>query len=309
MPSAKQKNMANWLMITVSVLLLVGVPLWFGVRYLAQPTVEPPPAAPSPLPEMAEITPRLARLLQKDLQATNQVPRTFEASLPSTLPELDNARTRKRLFVSTLLPIVLRANELILLRRGRILAMRDKLENQIALTSAEKQWLRNQAQKYRLKRRRNFRTLDMDILLYKVDVIPPSLALAQAAMETGWGTSRFAQTGNALFGEWVWGDDADGILPERREEGKNHKIKKFDHLLGSVTSYMTNLNRHPSYEDLRRRRAELRELNITVTGAALAPALVDYSERGADYVSDILSIINFNDLDGLDSARLVTQTS
>ncbi len=309
MPSGKQKNLSNWLLIAASVLILVGVPLWFGTQLLRQPIVVAPPPAPSPLPDVTEVTPRLARLLQKNLQATDQVPRIYKDNLPDTLPELADARAKKRLFISTMLPIVLRSNELILLTRGRIMAIRNKLEDQIPVTESETKWLTAQARKYRLHRQSDFRTLDMDILLYKIDVIPPSLALAQAAMETGWGTSRFAQSGNALFGEWVWGEDADGILPERREEGKTHKIKKFDHLLDSVTSYMTNLNRHPSYEDLRRRRAELRELNITVTGAALAPALVDYSERGADYVSDILSIINFNDLDGLDSARLVTQTS
>lgn len=309
MPSGKQKNLSNWLIIAFSVLILVGVPLWFGVSFLRKPVVVAPPPDSVPMPDVREVTPRLARLLQKNLQATDRVPRIFEASLPDTLQELADARAKKRLFISTLLPIVLRSNEMILLTRGRILAIRNKLEEQIPLTRAETKWLATQARKYRVSRQRDFRTQDMDILLYKIDVIPPSLALAQAAMETGWGTSRFAQSGNALFGEWVWGEDADGILPERREEGKTHKIKKFDHLLESVTSYMTNLNRHPSYEDLRRRRAELRELNIMVTGAALAPALVDYSERGADYVSDILSIINFNDLDGLDSARLVTQTS
>ncbi|TNE63303.1 MAG: hypothetical protein EP335_09800 [Alphaproteobacteria bacterium] len=254
----------------------------------------------------ARMTPRLAGLLNKDMHAVDSVPRVFLARLPESLPDLKNARKRKQQFTSALLPVVLRANELIVADRGRLLALRGKLEEGRRLRPSEEEWLANKARQYRLKRRKNFQTKDIDILLYRVDVIPPSLALAQAAMESGWGTSRFAQLGNALFGEWVWGD-AEGILPSEREEGKTHRIKSFDYLLDSVMSYMTNLNRHPSYEDLRRRRAELRDLNVPVTGPALAPALVDYSERGPEYVSDILSIINFNDLDGLDYARLAVQ--
>lgn len=264
--------------------------------------------AHQPPPKKIKMTPRLARLLRKEFHKVESVPRVFLTKLPETLPELDNANHKKRLFTSALLPLVLRANELILSDRARLMELRGKFENQILLKRAERKWLQTMAKKYRLKRKKDFRTKDIDFLLYKVDIIPPSLALAQAAMESGWGTSRFAQAGNALFGEWIWGD-GDGLMPLGREEGKTHKIKKFEYLLDSISSYMTNLNRHPSYEELRRRRAELRELNIAVTGAALAPALVDYSERGADYVNDILSIINYNDLDGLDGARLVAHQS
>nr|WP_281500733.1 glucosaminidase domain-containing protein [Kordiimonas marina] len=190
--------------------------------------------------------------------------------------------------------------------RTRLKVLREKLEEGRPLRESEEDWLAEKSSQYRLKKRHDFQTKDIDILLYRVDVIPPSLALAQAAMESGWGTSYFAQEGNALFGEWVWGD-SNGLLPRDRDEGKTHKVKKFDYLIDSVLSYMTNLNRHPSYRELRRRRAELRDLNLPVTGPALAPALVDYSERGASYVSDILSIIHYNDLDKLDSAHLSVQ--
>ncbi|NVJ98405.1 MAG: glucosaminidase domain-containing protein [Alphaproteobacteria bacterium] len=261
-----------------------------------------------PPPKKVKMTKRLERLLRKDMHTVHAVPRIFLSRLPEGLPDMTNAQNKKRMFTSAMLPLVLRANELIMADRGRLLSVREKLENEQKLRRTEREWLKTMARKYRLKRRNNFRTQDIDILLHKVDVIPPSLALAQAAMESGWGTSRFAQLGNALFGEWVWGD-GEGILPEARDEGKTHKIKKFEYLLDSVSSYMTNLNRHDSYAGLRRRRAELRDLNLPVTGAALAPALVSYSERGTDYVSDILSIINYNDLDGLDSARLAALTS
>lgn len=254
----------------------------------------------------AELTDRLAGLLQTDLHQMDAVPRVYLARLPEILPSMNNAREKKKLFTSSLLPIVLRANELIIADRGRLLEIRRKLINESSLEKAEAAWLVKTARQYRVKLSAVPSTTNVDDLLYRIDVVPASLALAQAAMETGWGTSKFAQQGNALFGEWVWGDDAQGIIPSGREEGKTHKIKSFDYLLDSVISYMVNLNRHRSYEDLRRRRAELREHSLAVTGAALAPALIDYSERGADYVSDILSIINYNELGALDHAHLTT---
>lgn len=255
--------------------------------------------------EEKEVSPRLARLLQKEMHAVEAVPRIFLSRLPGTLPEVENAREKKRLFTSAMLPLILRANELIIADRGVLLSLKKKMLKGTTLRASERKWLQAKAKQYRVRRHGNFTMADIDLLIFRCDVIPPSLALAQAAMESGWGTSRFAQAGNALFGEWIWGD-GDGLTPLEREEGKNHKVKSFDYLLDSVMSYMTNLNRHPSYRDLRLRRAELRQHNLPVTGAALAPSLVSYSERGADYVSDILTIINFNGLDGLDSAQLAT---
>ena len=252
----------------------------------------------------AELTPRLARLLGKDMQEVDAVPRTFLAKLPDNLADLVDAKKRKQLFVSAMLPIILRANELIIADRGRLLVIKDRLEGGDAASKRQRSWLELLAKRHRVKLSEPATTEQIDTLLFKVDIIPPSLALAQAAMESGWGTSYFAQEGNALFGEWVWGDE-EGILPRGRDDGKTHRIKSFEYLLDSVRSYMTNLNRHRSYSELRDRRAELRTHNLVVTGPALAPALIDYSERGTAYVSDILSIIDFNDLDGLDSASLM----
>lgn len=252
----------------------------------------------------AELSEKLAGLLDTDLHQMESVPRIYLTRLPEVLPELQNARERKRLFTSSMLPIILRANELIIADRGRLLTIRTKLDQGTKLEKAEKKWLKNTAQQYRANLAAAPSPKNIDQLLYKIDVVPTSLALAQAAMESGWGTSKFAQRGNALFGEWVWGDDAQGIIPSGRDEGKTHKIKSFEYLLDSVRSYMTNLNRHKSYEDLRRRRAELREHSLVLTGAALAPALIDYSERGTEYVNDILSIISYNDLGALDHALL-----
>ncbi len=252
----------------------------------------------------AELTAKLSKLLDKDMHEMEDVPRVYLTRLPSILPNIPNANEKKQLFVSSMLPIILRSNELIIADRGRLLELKIKIENSNNIHRAETEWLKKTAKKYRVKLDETPSTQNIDELLFKIDVVPVSLALAQAAMETGWGTSKFAQQCNALFGQWTWDKNDDGCIPDAREEGKTHRIKKYDYLLDSVTSYMTNLNRHNSYADLRDRRAELREHSLILTGAALAPALSEYSERGISYVNDILSIINYNEFGGLDNALL-----
>jgi len=123
-------------------------------------------------------------------------------------------------------------------------------------------------------------------LLERIDVIPTSLILAQSAEESGWGTSRFVRQGNALFGQWAWGDD-EGIVPKGREEGKTHVIKAFGSLMDSVRAYARNINSHPAYQSLRERRAALRADGQMITGWELAETLTKYSERGAEYVDSI----------------------
>lgn len=260
-----------------------------------------------PPSNQAEMTPRLEQLLDKNMKQVDAVPRTFLAKLPETLPDIENAKYRKQVFVSSMLPLILRSNELIIADRGRLIEIKRRIINTGKAGKRQRRWLESMARRYRTTISNPAKPREIDRLLRRVDIIPPSLALAQAAIESGWGSSYFAQEGNALFGQWVWGD-ADGLLPRAREEGKTHRIRKFEYLLDSVRSYMTNLNRHKSYQGLRDRRAELRKHSLPLTGAALAPSLVDYSERGVDYVGDVLSIINYNDLDGLDSAQLMPNT-
>ena len=252
----------------------------------------------------AALTKKLAGLLEIDMHQMSSVPRVYLSRLPESLPTLVNVHERKRLFTSTMLPLILRANELIIADRGHLVDILQKIKSDQTLKTAERKWLQQRSKQYRVKIADKPTRTNIEELLYKIDVVPTSLALAQAAMETGWGTHRFAQDCNALFGEWVFKKNARGCVPSRRDEGKTHKIKSFDYLLESVRSYMTNLNRHNSYEDLRRRRAELRKHSLPVTGSALAPALIDYSQKGEAYVNDILSIISYNDLDALDFALL-----
>ena len=136
-----------------------------------------------------------------------------------------------------------------------------------------------------------------------MDAVPPSLALAQAAVESGWSTSRFSDLGNALFGQWTWGGK--GITPnQQRSEMGDYKIASFENPFLSVMAYMDNLNTHPAYGDLRVRRAELRRNGERLSGWELAKSLTRYSERGEEYVRMLHSIMQVNRLDPADDAYL-----
>ena len=136
-----------------------------------------------------------------------------------------------------------------------------------------------------------------------MDIIPPALALAQAAEESGWGTSRFVIEGNALFGQWTVEGDR-GIVPARRDADRSHKIKAFETLLDAVRAYARNLNTHRAYRKLRTQRQRMRLDGTPIRGRRLIETLTSYSERGVDYVKDLRAIMTVNKLDGLDAAKL-----
>ena len=143
----------------------------------------------------------------------------------------------------------------------------------------------------------------MDELWQKVDIVPPSLALGQAAEESGWGTSRFAAAGNAIYGQWTWGSNA--MVPEQqRKELGNYGIAAFESIQESVSSYMLNLNTHNAYSDLRQKRAQLRKNGQKITGSVLAEQLTRYSERGEEYVKGLKSLMEYNRLGPADEAFL-----
>jgi len=212
--------------------------------------------------------------------------------------ELDVA-LKKRLFFRAIGPLALRSNELILVDRKR-------LEEIIRSGNYadEQPWLQKLAGQYRLQTDDSSDYAAVATSLQqRVDIVPPSLVLAQAAEESGWATSRFAFTGNALFGQWTWGDK--GIRPEGQRANKgDYKIATFDSPLQSVQAHAMNLNTHNAYREFRARRAELRNKGARISGLALTGALTGYSERGNDYVKSINSIINFNKLDPADDAYL-----
>ena len=144
---------------------------------------------------------------------------------------------------------------------------------------------------------------DLSILKIRMDEIPVSLALAQAAKETGWGTSRFAQEGNALFGQWTW--SGEGLKPKESDKNQGHKVMKFNVLQASVRAYQRNLNTHSSYEDFRIARAELRDKDKALDSIILSKHLDKYAETGDHYVEVIQKIIEQNNLKDFDDAKLL----
>jgi len=138
-----------------------------------------------------------------------------------------------------------------------------------------------------------------DVLLRRADIVPASLAIAQAANESAWGTSRFAQLGNNFFGQWCFSKGC-GIVPKSRDTNKNHEVADFRSPADSVESYMLNLNTHDAYKPLRNIRQTLREEDKAITGVALSYGLGRYSERGDEYGKELREMISFNKLAALD---------
>lgn len=238
---------------------------------------------------------RLDRIAQRE----DGVPPIFVETLPGDWRSMEQAEKRKRVFVKTVLPLVLRANAEIREDRARLMRLLREADGDLdKLSAGSRYWLGRLAARYDLE------GIDLDALKRRVDVIPVSLALAQAAKESGWGTSRFAHQGNALFGQWTWRASA-GIAPRQRQAGKgNYAVRKFPDLATSVQAYMHNLNTHAAYADMREQRVAMRAAGKTPTGKALATHLTRYSQRGKAYVKDILGMISYNRFERYEKARL-----
>ncbi|MDD9990405.1 MAG: glucosaminidase domain-containing protein [Rhodospirillales bacterium] len=229
--------------------------------------------------------------------ARSPVPRLLLEALPRDLSNMPSVREKKRLFFQTVLPIVLQVNEEIVTARWRLERLAGKLMRADALPPADREWLAAMADLYGTD------PFDVQELLNRMDVVPPSLALAQAAEESGWGTSRFARQGNALFGQYTYSTKA-GMLPERRDADRRHRVRSHDNLLAGARAYVHNLNSHWAYEDFRRRRAQLRRSGAQLDGHVLAGELHSYSERRGAYVKSIRRIIRQNRLGDFDRAWL-----
>jgi len=227
----------------------------------------------------------------------SMVPRVLPDAIPQDMAEIQQVDRKKATFVRMVLPMVLVINESIRTDRARALSMKDRVDSGASLSDREQAWLTDRFKEYKTEFG-DFRTL-----LRRMDVVPPSLALAQAAIESGWGTSRFARKGNALFGQWTT-EQFDGIVPKDREEGKTHKIRAFHAPIDSVASYLRNLNTHRAYLGLRLAREDLRTQKKPLDSMVLAGTLDSYSEKGHEYVGLVQSIIRVNKLTHFDRARL-----
>lgn len=257
------------------------------------------PVAPNSLDTLLGVFERYDYRLATLREGARGVPPIFVETFPADWSSLKGGDRRKRLFVKTVLPLILKANAEIRFERRQLLVIESDAGGDLAaVPPAARDWLDGLAARYGLE------APDFAALKRRVDEIPVSLALAQAANESGWGTSRFAREGNALFGQWTW-NPAEGMRPkEMRAEKGSYAVKKFDTLGQSVAGYMANLNRHGAYAPLRERRAARRAAGQPISGSALAAGLIKYSERGQDYIDEIRAMIQHNKFQDFDEAAL-----
>ena len=226
-------------------------------------------------------------------QLESGVPRLQVVTLPDDFSLIPSAHERKRLFVMMLLPMILQTNEEIAADRQRAVDLLTEYQRRRTLDEKDLQWLQELAHTYRMRELRLDDVAFHRTLLTHVDTLPVSLALAQAANESGWGTSRFALEGNNLFGEWTFIKGA-GLVPRERKPGARHEVRLFPDLKSSLRSYMHNLNTHRAYAEFRKARAQLRAQGEQPDGPSLVHGIKAYSERGSDYVRDIERMIEQN---------------
>ena len=229
----------------------------------------------------------------KGVRAGQKVKPIYLTKLPKDLKTLGSTVKKRELFIKIVLPLILDENEKISSDRKKLFKIINKSFN----TVGERVWLKRRFKEYKIDDQ------DLSKLKMRMDIIPVSLALAQAANESGWGTSRFALEGNALFGQWTWSKK--GISPSKKDKNKNHRVLQFQVLKASVRAYKNNLNTHNAYKEFREVRAQLRQSGEKVTGLKLTSYLEKYASIGEKYVEILESIIRKNSLSDFDNANLL----
>ena len=229
----------------------------------------------------------------KSIRTGALVKPVYLSKLPKDLKKIKSTKTKKDTFIKIVMPLIIDENNKILENRKKLFKILSKPNN----TRGEKVWLKRRFEDYSIKNE------DVTELKIRMDIVPVSIAIAQAAKESGWGTSRFALEGNAMFGQWTWGKQ--GIAPLDREKNKGHKILKFPILRSSVQAYKNNLNTHNGYREFREKRAELRKLNKKISGLELVKYLHNYAATGSEYTRVLKKIIDQNELTDFDGAILM----
>ena len=229
----------------------------------------------------------------KDVRKTKLVKPVRLSLLPNEMKMIESTEKRKNLFIQIILPLIIEENNRIKLNRKKLFSILNKNHN----SNAEKKWLNEKFKQYGVLNK------DLSTLKVRMDTVPVSLAIAQAAKETGWGTSRFALEGNALFGQWTW--SGEGIKPADADHNATHKVMKFKILKSSIRAYQRNLNTHSGYKEFRMARAALRDNRRNLDGLILATYLNRYAETGTEYVKIIKQIIKQNNLTDFDKVKLL----
>ena len=248
----------------------------------------------------AQTTINLFEDLQYDLRsvrAGEKVKPIYLTKLPKDIKSLGNTSEKRDLFIKILLPLILKENNKITEDRERLFKILNKNFN----TPGERVWLKRRFKEYKIEDK------DLSKLKMRMDIIPVSIALAQAANESGWGTSRFALEGNALFGQWTWSKK--GISPKNKDKNKSHKVLQFQVLKASVRAYKNNLNTHNAYKEFREARAKIRENSDVINGLELTKYLKAYASIGEKYVAILDDIIERNSLTDFDKSNLLPTKS
>ena len=229
----------------------------------------------------------------KNIRETKKVKPVKLSLLPKEIKDIQSTREKKELFLEIILPLVLEENNRIRLDRKKLFSILNKNNN----TDQEIRWLNSKFKQYGVVKK------DLATLKIRMDEVPVSLALAQAAKETGWGTSRFAIEGNALFGQWTW--SGEGIKPAGADSSDgDHKVMKFKVLKASVRAYQRNLNTHNSYREFRLARAIMRDNEEELDSLTLANYLDKYAATGKEYTKVLKKIIEQNALKDFDKVKL-----
>ena len=213
-------------------------------------------------------------------------------AVPKDLDEIKDTKLKKETFIKIVLPLVVAENEKILNDKTKL----KKIISKKMTSDKEKSWLRLKLREYKV------RNSDITELNRRMDIVPVSIALAQAAKESGWGTSRFALEGNAIFGQWTW--TGQGIEPLNKGKHEGHKILRFPILRASVKAYQNNLNTHKGYSEFREKRHSLRKRNKSIKGLDLTDTLDRYAQTGKEYTDILEQIIKQNDLSDFETVQL-----
>jgi len=237
--------------------------------------------------------PRVADLPQPSVSQPETLRQLPDFTAIEPIPE------RKRRFFEMLLPMIEWRNQQLTLIREQIKALQQKLDSQGELTGDQRQKLDQLQTRFRVHSDNHDSTQAiLDALLQRADIIPVEMALAQAAAESGWGTSRFAVQANNLFGQWCYRKGC-GLVPRARSEGATHEVQKFDSVNDAVTTYFRNINTNHAYREVRQIRAQRREQGKPITGMALVEGLHRYSSRGQAYIEELKELIRYNDLENI----------
>ena len=228
----------------------------------------------------------------KTVRYQKRVKPIYFTQFPKDLDEIKDTKLKKETFIKIVLPLVVAENEKILNDKIKL----RKIMSKKMTSDKEKSWLRLKLREYKVK------NSDISELDKRIDIIPVSIALAQAAKESGWGTSRFALEGNAIFGQWTW--TGQGIEPLNKGKHEGHKILRFPILRASVKAYQNNLNTHKGYSEFRDKRHNIRKRNKSIKGLDLTDTLDRYAQTGKEYTDILEQIIKQNDLSDFETVQL-----